>query len=212
MPGLFPRLPRPPPMLRGAGPVSTSLPLLWGIVHLVVGLRGLASGLNMVEALVAPRPERLLIGAGARYLPLLEAEPWRLLTAALLHVDLGHLASNVLGGLVLGAWGERRHGSVPWLLVFWGGALGGSLLSTWAGVVLSCGASGGLLAWLAVAAVEAAPDERGAYRAALLIVFLSSAVLPGVALTAHAGGALVGLAVGLGLRARPRHPHPPPSG
>jgi membrane associated rhomboid family serine protease len=182
-------------------------PVTWGLVglllavHALTAVAGVEAGLATPwEAWVGPRPDRLLITAGARYAPLVAAEPWRLVSSAALHIDLWHLASNVVGLVVQGELGERRVGATRWVAWAVVGAVAGGLGATAAGVVRSCGASGAGSAWLAALWWLAwrAPDERPRARAlgAVLAAHLGlSLVVPQVDVAAHAAGAAAGLAV-----------------
>lgn len=191
----------------GDGLTREPAPVTWGLVgllmaaHALTAVSGVTTGLATPwEAWVGPRPDRLLIAAGARYAPLVAAEPWRLVSSAVVHIDLGHLASNVVGLGVLGGLCERRVGSARWAAWAVVGAAAGGLGATAAGVVRSCGASGAGSAWLAAAWWLAwrSTEERPRARAlgAVLAVHLGlSVVVPQIDVAAHAAGAAAGIAV-----------------
>lgn len=161
------------------------------------------------EALVLPRSPRVRILVGGQYGPLLDqGETWRLATSAMLHVDLVHLSVNVAALWVLGRLLEPLVGTARWGAWFCLGAVGGSLASWGAGVAQSDGASGGAFALLAAAvaigfrhrARLGREDARllGPIFGALLAVnVVLGFVIPALDASAHMGGLVVGVLVGL---------------
>ena len=93
---------------------------------------GLASGSPM-EPLVLKVPE---LAAG---------QWWRLLTYALVHYGLLHLAMNVYGHIALGGLVERMFGSVRFLLLYLLSALGGGVAAALLSPVGAATDSGGLV-------------------------------------------------------------------
>ncbi len=71
-------------------------------------------------------------------------EPWRLISAAFLHVGWFHLACNVALGIVVCGLVERALGKVPLLVAYLTSAAGGSALSLLGQDGVSAGASGAL--------------------------------------------------------------------
>jgi len=137
--------------------------------------------------------------------PLLAAhgEPWRLVTANLLHADLPHLVFNVLGLLVLGALVEWSLGALRTVLVL-GLSGGAAMASAWlAGYDALVGASGmvaglaGAVLWLEFRRPEQLPVgwrlPRRLFVGALLFDALLPIALPFIAGTAHLTGFAVGL-------------------
>jgi membrane associated rhomboid family serine protease len=131
-------------------------------------------------------------------------EPWRLLTASMLHGSVIHLFMNAVTMLSLGMLLERgahRHLlSVVWL----SGALFGSLFS-WALLpATSVGASGGILAVFCFLLVMTyrrkpllPPDFLGALiRSLLMIAMLGLLAWSAIDNAGHLGGALAGAAMG----------------
>lgn len=140
---------------------------------------------------------------------------WRSVTAMMAHVDVAHLANNLVAQLLLGAFVETLHGHWRFLLVYLVSGVGGALLyrARWClyyapTPVRLLGASGavyGLMGafgshlllnwaevptrwvWLAVACAVLCAD----------LVIYAYDPLPRVAYSAHVGGALYGLGIGL---------------
>lgn len=148
-------------------------------------------------------------------------EPWRLVTANLLHFGSVHLALNVLGLLAIGAMVERAIGSARTLFVMGVAALG----STLAGVAMEydalVGASGvvaglvGALVFLEYRVPERLPASwripRGLLVTALAIDGVLGMIVPIIAGAAHVGGFAAGLVasalcIGPGLRREPLAP------
>ncbi len=156
------------------------------------------------SAWLGERTVRARIRVGGRYGPLVDAEPWRLLTSPALHVDAVHLGVNGLALGVVGRWLEPVVGASRLVgLAVVGGVLGG-VASHAVGVPYSDGASGALSAWLGAAAVWGRrADHRkrlGAdiWRGPLAMVAAINVgvamAVPGLDAAAH----LVGTAVGSG--------------
>ncbi|WP_346620835.1 rhomboid family intramembrane serine protease [Blastococcus montanus] len=125
-------------------------------------------------------------------------EPWRLLTAAFLHIGLLHLGLNMLALLVFGSELERQLGRWRYLALYVVSALGGSTAIQLFGEPLRpvAGASTaiyGLLGALGVLMVLRRQDVRGILVLLGINVFIS--FLPGVSLLGHLGGLVTGAAV-----------------
>ena len=148
------------------------------------------------------QPSLLLEGEYYRGALGLAGEPWRLVTAQLLHANWVHLGLNALGLLVLGGLLERQVGSVRTTLVFGASALGSMLGCVVARYELVLGASGlvsgavgGLLA-LELRRPDLLPGllrlSRRLVIGALIAEFVLLSFLPNVAHAAHIGGLLAG--------------------
>lgn len=132
-------------------------------------------------------------------------EPWRLLTATMMHGGLLHFIFNMgaaaLFCLIVEQTAHRRLAAPIWLL----GALAGSLVSTFASTQTSVGASGGILAWMAFALVMGwrrksllPPDFlKDIIRNVVLIAIIGVVAWDAIDNAAHLGGALAGAAVAL---------------
>lgn len=129
-------------------------------------------------------------------------EPWRLVTANLLHASPAHLVMNGLGLSLLGALAERSLGSPRLGPVLALAGLGSMAASYAAGYQNALGASGlvaglaGALLWLEFRAPEALPVgwrlPRRLFVGVLGLDVLVLMALPGIAHAAHAGGFAAG--------------------
>jgi rhomboid protease GluP len=136
-------------------------------------------------------------------------EPWRLVTAQLLHANVAHLALNALGLVAIGGLLERQLGLARSALVLAGagaGAMLGCALASYDSVVgasgLVAGAAGALLA-LELLRPDLLPAHSRLPRRLLIGAIVADAVVllfvPHVAHGAHLGGFLAGGGVALGL-------------
>jgi membrane associated rhomboid family serine protease len=144
-----------------------------------------------------------------------QGEPWRLVTANLLHGGPVHLALNLLGVLVIGSFVERALGAARTLLVAGVAGLGATAVGIPMGYDDLVGASGivaGLFAallWLEVRYPERLPVAwripRRLLWSVLLLQVLFDWAVPFIASASHVGGFLAGgaaaaLATGPGMR------------
>lgn len=117
----------------GAAPLSTAL------------MAANVGAFAITAALGAAGDDGVLLRAGALERSRVWAgEPWRLLTAAFLHVGPFHLASNVVFGFLVCRIVERALGPRRLLVLYVASALGGSALSLLGQDGVSAGASGAL--------------------------------------------------------------------
>jgi rhomboid protease GluP len=165
------------------------------------------------SGLLAPSIQTLVaLGALNKTLVLQSGEWYRLLSAALLHADLIHLAMNGLCLYLAGTVLESLIGRRWFFSLFVIGALGGSLLSLAlnAPSVVSVGASGAIMGLLAAAFVCSFRYPPGALRTQIqmtsLQVLIPSLIPLAVSRTGqqvdfagHLGGALAGAAAGLAM-------------
>ncbi|MBK5254859.1 MAG: rhomboid family intramembrane serine protease [Vicinamibacteria bacterium] len=143
---------------------------------------------------------------GALISEMVPTQPWRLLSAPLLHGSFTHLAGNV-SILAFGVLLERLVGPARLLIVLVASALGGTVASTFGhphGMSVGfSGANWGLMTatWtLARQGHGLLPDDvlaglNKALRTTLLLN-LGVSLLPGVDMAAHLGGGLVGAVLG----------------
>lgn len=138
-------------------------------------------------------------------------DPYRLLSYACIHLDVGHLGVNILGLLVFGGFVERAFGVARYVLIYLAGAVGGGLaylLFAGDGKGVAIGASGAVFAVVAATVTRLATDrevrESGEGRRMLKLLtgvialqFLVDAVWAQSSGSAHAGGLVAGLLVAL---------------
>ena len=164
-----------------------------GLVAVLVAVFG-------VQLVVGPRVELAL---GLQPLAIASGEPYRLLSAALLHGSLLHLTFNALALLAFGSQLEEALGRLRFGALCLLAALGGSVASYVASDprVLGVGASGaifGVTGGLLVVARRLRYEVRG-----LLVVLALNLglgfVVPGIDWRAHVGGLLVGAVFAAGL-------------
>ena len=141
-------------------------------------------------------------------------EWWRLLTATLLHANVGHLASNaVFGVLLLGLVMGRFGAGVGLLAAHLAGAAGNAFPLLWRGdTSAGLGASGVVLAALGLLAADAVVFQVRHHQprrfligamAGGLMLFVLIGVAPGSDVAAHLGGFLAGLMIGAPLALAP---------
>jgi membrane associated rhomboid family serine protease len=131
---------------------------------------------------------------------------WTLLTAIYLHGSLIHIAFNLLWIRDLGPAVEEHYGRARATVIFTAGGVGGFLLSNWAGVGATIGASGAVFGLLG-AMVAYGRRRGGFYGMAVfrqywqwsLILLVMGFLMPGVNNLAHAGGFAGGFAAGFAL-------------
>ncbi len=201
---------------RVRGPGLRGAVARWGAVTLALIAANVAVFLvTAVSAALAGNPplqnHRSPIFADFAQVPLLVelGEPWRLLTAAFLHIGVIHLALNMLSLLVFGSEIERQLGRWRYLGLYLVSALGGATVIELFGEPLRpvAGASTaiyGLLGALGVLMVMRKQDVRGILVLLAINVFIS--FLPGVSLLGHLGGLATGAVVALVLVTARRRP------
>ncbi len=129
---------------------------------------------------------------------------WTLLTAIYLHGSLLHIAFNLLWIHQLAPAVEQAYGRSRLVLIFTGGGVLGFVISNWAGVGTTIGASGAVFGLLGAMAAY------GRSRAGLLgmavfrqywqwavVLFVMGFLMPGVNNFAHAGGFVGGYLTGM---------------
>lgn len=160
---------------------------------------------------------------GANLASLTWSEPWRLLAPMALHVNVVHLAMNLLALFSVGPFLERLLGWQRFSLVFVLSGVGGSVASSLRGEdLVAVGASGGVWGLMVGTAVLISMPGRalpGFVSASMLSRVWTPVALnavyslsPGIDLLAHLGGGLTGALVvvlarrGLGAPGEPRRP------
>ena len=132
------------------------------------------------------------------YGPLVETEPWRLITAAFTHQQFFHVFSNLFMLYQLGPMLERMLGRLRYVILYLGSALGGSI-AVW---LLdynqpTLGASGavlGLVGALLVISRSLGQDVTWILGYIVITAFLSFAI-PNISWQGHLGGFVTGAAI-----------------
>lgn len=150
-------------------------------------------------------PSLLTLGAKVST-KVVSGELWRLVTAAFLHVDIGHLLLNGYALFALGSATEILFGSPAFMAIYMGGAVGGNVFSVLASIQSSrpsVGSSGGVFALIAAMCVHLernrtaiGPVARSNLKAALMATFVNLVggwVMPSVDGWAHFGGFMYGV-------------------
>jgi rhomboid protease GluP len=157
-----------------------------------------------------------VIGASSPLAPLVlnvrglvRGEWWQLLTYALVHYGLLHLAMNGYAHLAIGPLVERMYGSARFLALYVLSALGGgvaaALLSTEGASTAGssgalCGLIGGFAAFILLNRVHLQGDlyERcRRWLANTLLILVLFSFLPGISWQGHLGGAVAGFISGV---------------
>lgn len=170
-----------------------------------------------INPMVGPYPDALSEWGGKNSVLILENDEWyRLFTPILLHAGLIHLFCNVAVQLETGLFFEREWGSMRWLLIYIGSALGSSILSViMMPDAISVGSSGavmglfgGKLAEVLMRMCERPDSEQSrighevrkeqcmAVTCSVTLVMAFS-FIPYVDWAAHLGGLVSGLVVGI---------------
>ncbi|HTN55057.1 MAG TPA: rhomboid family intramembrane serine protease [Microbacterium sp.] len=167
------------------------------VTYALLALTSLISLLQLLPGIGNEITQRLLF-AGAYLYPDLSPfpfEPWRLLTAALVHGGFIHLALNMLALWMLGQILEPMLGRGRYLALYLISALGGSvavaLIDPAAATVGASGAIFGLMAALLIVGRHVGANVTGIL-VILAINFAFSFIVSGIAWQAHLGGAVIG--------------------
>lgn len=180
----------------------------WALLGLILGIFGLEHLWGGAEHIP------LLFRMGANAPASFPADPWRLLSHAVLHANLLHIAANTLVLGILGSFVERIFGTARMLVLFVLGALAGGLVSaSGSDAAVSVGASGAIWAFLGACAALAFKPQGLFPRAAVprlrriiwinLAINVGASFMPQVDWMAHLGGGLVGFAFGWSSWCRP---------
>ncbi len=144
-------------------------------------------------------------------------DTFRLLSYAMLHVDVGHLVVNVIGLLIFGRFVEQHFGALGWWVIYVLGAIVGGLaflgFSTTLGVAI--GASGAVLALFGATVARIAFDPglrqsvQGKRELTFLVVIAVGQLVGDLVIaqssgSAHAGGFVVGFCLGAVLARKSR--------
>ena len=175
--------------MAAATPVATYV--MFGIITAVSLLAWWTGPRHAIEAAALVKPA------------VRDGEWWRLLTASFLHINLNHLAANMVALLILGRFVEVYDGRLRLMLVYGISVIGCSLASLLLVSATSLGASGGILGlggYLAVVGGRrnSAPAFVRRRTAVLLALTALSGAIGYVAVdnAGHLGGAVAGALVG----------------
>ncbi len=198
---------------RDGTPVAVVLAVGLVGIHLMTGWWAWDAGeADAWHAWIGERSPRVRILVGGRYLPMVAAEPWRLASSVLLHVDALHCAVNAAAVVVVGRWIGPLAGPARLLGWFALGGLAGGVAGHLVGIPQSDGASAGLSAWIGAgwwwASRRNLPDPEEAQvwvkvlGPAAALNILIAIVIPGIDAMAHTAGTLAGVAAAAADRRR----------
>jgi len=194
--------------------------ILFSIVQTVIlGLMMWQCGVAPLQLnpMIGPYPDALSEWGGKNSVLILEDnELYRLLTPILLHAGVLHLVGNVAVQLETGVFFEQEWGSLRWMIVYLGSAVGSSVLSVICmPLAVSVGSSGAVMGLFGGKLAEVllrACDTRHTKQdeiahqvrkeqccivtASVVLVMLFS-FIPFVDWAAHLGGLVAGFVVGL---------------
>ncbi len=180
-------------------------------INVAVWVVCVASGASALN----PSGTELLALGGNRLAETL-AQPWRLISATVLHAGVMHLGLNMWALWDTGRVAERFYGNLQFLVLYLGAGLGGSLASLFftGRVAVSVGASGAIFGVVGalLAAIWLRPGSLPApllrpLRSSLLVYVGVSLLLGftvgGVDNAAHLGGLVAGFVLAAVLDGRP---------
>ena len=164
-------------------------------INLVVWIAALAGGDRVTDDLVM-------------WGPLVDTEPWRLLTSAFTHVQVFHIFSNLFMLYQLGPELERLLGQLRFALLYLGSALGGSLV-VWlldpnAATLGASGAVLGLVGALLVISRSMGRDVTWIIVYVAITAYISFAI-PNISWEGHLGGFVTGVLIGFVYVRQARH-------
>jgi rhomboid protease GluP len=145
----------------------------------------------------------LLLGQ-VNYLVLYYGWYWQLFTAIFVHVNIMHLAGNMLFLLIFGLRAEELFSFAEYLLIYLASGLAGNLLTLLLGpATISAGASGAIFGLFGACTIYVrraiGQSIVGALMYAFFLLMISSGLYVNV--FAHLGGLAIGLLIGYGLAA-----------
>lgn len=189
--------------------LAAATPRIW-VTPTLVGLNVLVWVANVLYGLDPLTPStRELLAWGANYLPATLQQPWRLLSATVLHGGALHLGMNMWALWSVGGLAERFYGNKQFLIIYFFAGLFGSLASLFfsARAGVSVGASGAIFG--VVGAILAALFTKHGKMPSEIVRALRASMLPFVAFSlfmgftsshidnaAHLGGGIAGFAFG----------------
>lgn len=155
-----------------------------------------------------PTPDQL-IHWGADFGPrTLTSQPWRMVTAAFVHIGIYHIFFNMWALVSLGALAEAIYKKATYFFLYLLSGIGGSILSAFVyPITVSAGASGAifgivgaLIATFALGRLHLPPKVVKSQLTTLVIVAVFNlaygAAMPGLNNAAHMGGLITGALMG----------------
>ncbi len=162
--------------------------------------KGLCESISLPGAYYQAPSEAICQGSDARWVAgVADGSVWQLLSSMFMHVELWHIAGNMLALYILGPQIEAALGRARFLALYFGAGLAGSAVVLWASPEFgfTLGASGaiyGLFAALAVIVHKVGGDLRSIGILLAINLFITFAI-PNISWQGHLGGFLGGLAI-----------------
>ena len=129
------------------------------------------------------------------------SRPWEFVTAIFAHGSLEHLAMNMVSLYWLGTMIENIQGKVRFAIIFFVSGILGNVVFALLADGYAVGASGSIFGLLGAGAfllyqMRDNPAARGMFQGmvAMLVLNIFNSFLPGIALEAHLGGLIGGVA------------------
>lgn len=201
---------------QSCAPLSTLFCLAQTVIMAAMMIQCGVAPMN-INPMIGPYPDALNYwGAKNSVLIIDDGEFWRLITPIFLHAGLIHLLGNVMVQIESGNRWEKEWGSIIWIIIYIGSAVGSSILSA---IVMpdqiSVGSSGAVMGLFggkfaeiillccerSETRVEKA-DERSRKEQACevvggIILVMAMSFIPYVDWAAHLGGLIAGFVIGL---------------
>jgi rhomboid protease GluP len=168
------------------------------IVNVLVYVYTSVLGRNFIQTSTG-----VLLQLGQYNINVLNGEYWQLLSSIFVHVDISHIALNMLFLIIFGLRAEELFTTEEYFAVYLLSGLSGSLLTLFlmAPTTLSAGASGAIFGMYGAGIIYMrktfGQSVVGALMYAFLLLMLSTGA--GVNIIAHFGGLAAGLIIGYAL-------------
>jgi membrane associated rhomboid family serine protease len=184
------------------------------VARLALVPRGLCESISVPGGYYGAASELGCVGPDARWVPgVADGAYWQLITSTFLHVQVWHVAANMLALYVLGPQIEAALGRARFLALYLVSGLAGSATVYWlaAETGITLGASGaiyGLFAALGVVVLKVGGDLRSIAGLLLVNVLITFAV-PNISWQGHLGGFAGGALITAVLVYAPKGPRRP---
>jgi rhomboid protease GluP len=179
------------------------------IIYINIGMYALSLILSLSDLHISPNPfsflspsqEGLFILGATGTIPLFGfGRWWTLIAASYLHGGLLHIFFNMLALSQLGPFVQREFGSYLYIILYSISSVAGFMLSTWAGVPFTIGASAGICGLIG-AILYYGKARGGSYGQSIysqasgwvvgLVIY--GLLVPGINNWAHGGGLICGI-------------------